>query len=90
MVNCHLLRFEVCRIIENRLNNLADLKVKNYGLAFIYAEEAKDARIRAYLDKQLVKNWQLAEQPCLRKYVQKILHVSKALPKTACCVDSER
>ncbi|XP_067940322.1 E3 ubiquitin-protein ligase rnf213-alpha-like [Watersipora subatra] len=59
LVNCHLLKYDVCRIIENRLSNLADHEVDSYGLAFIYAEEARDARIKAYLDKQLVRNWQL-------------------------------
>ncbi|XP_067936891.1 E3 ubiquitin-protein ligase rnf213-alpha-like [Watersipora subatra] len=56
MVNCHLLNYDVCRVIETRLSNTADDTVKDYGLAFIYAEEKRDARIRAYLDKYLVKN----------------------------------
>ena len=90
MVNCHLLRFEVSQIIENRLNNLADLKVKNYGLAFICAEEVKGARIRAYFAKQLVRDWHLTEESNLRSYVQRILRVPETLSNTACRVDPER
>ena len=90
MVNCHLLKYEVCRLIENRLNNLADLKVKTYGLAFIYAEEVKDARIRAYLDKQLARNCQLADVTSLKDYVCRLLHVPWSVAKTASTVDPDR
>ena len=73
MVNCHLLTYEVCRLIETRLSNTADDKVKDYGLAFIYAEERRDARIRSYLDKNVVKNYQITELTQLCQYVKKVL-----------------
>ena len=89
MVNCHLLKFEASRVIEARLSNLADVKVK-YGLAFIYDEEVKDARIRAYLDKQLVRNFAYADKDRLKAYVQGILKVPEEVTTTACCMDKDR
>ena len=86
MVNCHLLSYEVCRLIETRLSNTADDKVKDYGLAFIYAEERKDARIRTYLDKNIVKNAQLADVPKLSKYIKKVL----LLPESVVTYDPDR
>lgn len=90
MVNCHLLGYDVCRYIETRLTNTADDTVKTSGLAFIYAEEKKDARIRAYLDKHLVKNMQLTEPERLQSYVQKILTLPDNVRLSACSVDPNR
>ena len=89
MVNCHLLKFEVSKVIEERLHNWADIKVK-YGLAFIYDEEVKDARIRAYLDRQLVRNFEYADKDRLKAYVQSILKVPEEVTTTACCMDKDR
>ena len=89
MVNCHLLNYEVCRLIETRLSNTADDKVKDYGLAFIYAEEKRDARIRAYLDKHLIKKPDYTELSTISQYVMKILKVPES-KQSACVVDRER
>ncbi|XP_067936897.1 E3 ubiquitin-protein ligase rnf213-alpha-like [Watersipora subatra] len=86
MVNCHLLSYDVCRVIETRLSNTADDTVKDYGLAFIYAEEKRDARIRAFLDKNIVKNCQPAKLAVLREYVENSLKV----PKDNLSVDPDR
>ena len=90
MVNCHLLKNDACELVENRLNNLADHTVNTYGLAFVYAKEEKDARIRAYLDKHLAKNCSLAEESKLKDYVNSILRVPESVQKTASCVDPKR
>ena len=90
MVNCHLLGYKVCSYIETRLTNTADDTVKQYGLAFIYAEEKRDARIRAYLDKHLVKNVQLTAHDKLRDYVQEILTVPQEIRLSASTVDPTR
>ena len=90
MVNCHLLSYEVCRLIETRLSNTADDKVKDYGLAFIYAEEKRDARIRAYLDKHLVKTPEYAKLPQLQKYVEQLLMIPDSVSQSACTVDPSR
>ena len=91
MVNCHLLSFEVCREIEDRLSKLGDHAVENYGLAFIYAEEAKDARIKSYLDKHLTRDSRLAEMSRLKAYVMEILTSrSHSADSAASCVDINR
>mgnify|MGYP001803125186 CR=1 FL=1 len=90
MVNCHLLGYDVCRYIESRLTNTADDALKKYGLAFIYAEEKRDARIQAYLDKHLVKNMHLTEPEALQDYVQKILTLPEDVKLSACSVDQDR
>lgn len=89
MVNCHLLKYDVCRVIEKRLNSMADQKIKSYGLAFIYAKEEKDSRIKAYLDKYLVKDSPIVDDLHLQKYVKGILTISNH-SKSACCVDKDR
>ncbi|XP_067936895.1 E3 ubiquitin-protein ligase rnf213-alpha-like [Watersipora subatra] len=86
MVNCHLLSYDVCRVIETRLSNTADDTVKDYGLAFVYAEEKRDARIRAFLDKNVVKNCRQANLAVLREYVGNSLK----LPKNNYSVDPGR
>ena len=88
MVNCHLITYEVCRFIETRLSSITDGRVKNYGLAFIYAEEKRDARIRAYLDKHLIKNPVPAELEDIRNYVKKVLTEHRS-EKSACDVDRD-
>lgn len=89
VVNCHLLTYDICRTIENRLTQTAD-DHKDYALIFIYAEEAKDARIRAYFDKQLVKNAQPAKPEVLEQYVQRILQLPAGTQKSACLEDPDR
>ncbi|XP_067940324.1 E3 ubiquitin-protein ligase rnf213-alpha-like [Watersipora subatra] len=90
LVNCHLLKYDVCDIIENRLSHRADHDVDSYGLAFIFAAEAKDARIKTYLDKQLVRHWQPADEVKLKAYVKHLLHAPESIVKTACYVDPQR
>ena len=87
MVNCHMLGYDVCRSIETRLSNTADDTVKSYGLAFIYAEEKRDARIRAYLDRYHVKNVKLSTPAKLKKYVQGILRFPDEVALSASSVD---
>lgn len=91
MVNCHLLSFEVCRDIEDRLSKLGDHPIESYGLAFIYAEEAKDARIKSYLDKHLTRDSRLDDMSNLKAYVSRIL-ISRTLNcnSAASCVDINR
>ena len=89
MVNCHLLKFECSKVIETRLSNLADVK-PTYGLAFIYDEKVKDARIKAYLDKQLVRNFSYADKNKLKAYVQGILEVPEELTATNYSIDPDR
>jgi len=88
MVNCHLLKYDICQSIENRLNNLADFKNNSFGLAFIYDECAKNSRIRAYLDKYLLRNVQITDVKKLKSYVQELLTTNVQM--SACCVDPER
>jgi len=90
MVNCHLLSYEVCRFIENRLSSTGDDKVTTYGLAFLYAEEAKDARIRSYLDKNLVKNVKLAPMADLAAYVEKLLKLPDSVRSSASLADPNK
>ena len=91
LVNCHLLSFEVCREIEDRLSKLGDHQVQNYGLAFIYDEQSRDARIKAYLDKHLIGFHPMAEISKIRDYVQMILAArSSSYDFTASSVDSTR
>lgn len=91
VVNCHLLSFEVCREIEDRLSKLGDHMIENYGLAFLYAEEAKDARIKAYLDKHLIREHTLAEITEIKEYTQRILtHRSADYGISASKVDINR
>lgn len=64
--------------------------MKDYGLAFIYAEEKKDARIRAYLDKNLVKNRAIAKADDLTRYVAQILKIPDSMKnQTAAIVDPD-
>jgi len=90
MVNCHLLSYEVCRFIENRVSDATEEGNKDYGLALIYAEEVREARIRAYLDKYLVKNPMLADKKKLTAYVTRILTVPPDVLVSACHIDPER
>ena len=90
MVNCHSLSYRVSRVIEKRLSQTADDEVKTYGLAFLYAQEKRDARIRAYLDKHVKKNVELATPPKLRQYVQKILTLPRNVNQSPCTVDPTR
>ena len=91
LVNCHLLSFDVCREIEDRLSKLGDHQVQDYGLAFIYDEQVRDARIKAYLDRHLIGFHPLAEIPKIRGYVHKILAArTSAHDASASCVDSTR
>lgn len=78
------------RYIETRLSNTADDKVKTYGLAFIYAREKKDARIRAYLDQHLAKNVELSDEAELRQYVLEMLRLPEDVKLSACSVDYDR
>ncbi|XP_067936886.1 E3 ubiquitin-protein ligase rnf213-alpha-like [Watersipora subatra] len=89
MVNCHLLNYDVCRVIEDRLGNTADDTVKNYGLAFLYAEEKRDARIRAILESYLVKNPAQADIQQLQKYLAKTLLKIPSRTKSAGKVDPD-
>ena len=91
LVNCHLLSFDVCRDIEDRLSKLGDHQVQNYGLAFIYDEQSRDARIKAYLDRHLIGFHPIAEISNIRDYVHMILAArTSAHDVTASCVDSTR
>jgi len=90
MVNCHLLDYEVCRVVENRLSNTTDDTVKDYGLAFICAEEKRNARICLYLGNHLVKNPLLTDLHTLSHYVLQMLTVPEKVTKTACSVDKSR
>lgn len=90
MVNCHLLSSDICRMIDNRFSNNLGEMVKNYGLVLIYAQEYNDARIRAYFDKHLVKNSQLAKPSSLKEYVAKMVKVPDSVKDTACSVDPNR
>lgn len=90
MVNCHRLRFEVCREIENRLSNMADNTTPDYGLAFIYSSRAKDARIKAYLDKNLVRNPIIADKRDIAAYVERIMKHSNMDIRSASEVDQSR
>ena len=90
MVNCHSLSYRVSRVIEKRLSQTADDEVKTYGLAFLYAQEKRDARIRAYLDKHVKKNVELATPTKLRQYVQKILTLPQNVNQSPCTVDPTR
>lgn len=74
-------------MIELKLNTLSNLKERNFGLVFLYAEEAADARIRAYLDKFFIKHVgdMIASQQSLREYIStKILRSDDQIcPKKA-------
>ena len=50
----------------------------------------KEARIRAYLDKYLVKHSELAAEDKLRDYVLQMLTVPDSVTKTACSTDPHR
>lgn len=90
MVNCHLLGYDVSRYIETRLSNTADDEVKSYGLAFFYAQEKRDARIRAYLDKHLAKNVEISGEAELRQYVLQMLRLPNNVQLSPCLVDCDR
>ena len=90
VVNCHLLRYEVCRVVEDRLSKLASLSKKQFGLAFIYDIKAKDARIKTYLDKQLAKSYELASVEKLQAYVKQILQAPEDVEVSKWCVDPDR
>ena len=69
---------------------MADNKVKDFGLAFIYASEAKDSRIRAYLDRQLVRNAVPSDLKTLAAYVAKITTIPSQISRSAADVDQTR
>ena len=50
----------------------------------------KESRIRAYLDKYLVKHTELASEDKLRDYVLQMLTVPGSVTKTACSTDPHR
>ena len=89
LVNCHLLSYEMCRHIDAKLTSKADIKAGNdLGVAFIYAEEARDTRIRVYLDKYLVRDVMPPSPQELQNYVMKILRSDRAT--SACDVDPQK
>lgn len=69
MAHCEKLSYGACKEIEQRMSKISDLKQIKYGLVFLYAKEAADARIRAYLDKFFVKNTTTAPIEKLKEYV---------------------
>lgn len=89
MVNCHLLSYEICRYIEKRLTHFSDNEHKNFGVAFIYDEEAKDARIVALLDNYLIKQHSMCCKESLCQFVKRGLSVPSGV-KSACQVDPDR
>ena len=90
VVNCHLLQYEVCRVVEERLSKPASLSNKRFGLAFIYDIEAKDSRIKTYLDKQLAKSYELASVERLQAFVKNILQTHEDVEAAKWCVDPDR
>lgn len=90
MVNCHLIDYEICKEIEEKLSRARDQRNVNYGIAFIYDDEFKDARIRAYLDKHLVKNHAITTVRRLTDYVANILAGPSSVSESACAADPNR
>ena len=90
MVNCHLLDYDTCKLIEYRISQQKDAGNTQYGLVFIYPEEVKDAKIRSYLDKYLVKSAEIAEKGRITQYVLRMLRVSPDVEHTCGSVDPDR
>ena len=61
-----------------------------YGLAFVYDKEYKDARIRAYLDKYLIKNPDIIKMEKLKAYVEQILTIPRSVTTTASYADPHK
>lgn len=89
MVNCHLLSYAICKYIERRLVDGSINDTDNFGLCFIYAEENKGARIRAHLDKHLLRDVTPVDLPKLQDYVKHITRVEEGV-KSASSVDPVR
>lgn len=92
MAYCEKLSYSACKEIEQRMSKISDLKQVKYGLVFLYAKEAADARIRAYLDKFFVKNTTITPNEKLKEYVaKKILTCSAETAQiSSAVVDPER
>ncbi|XP_067936885.1 E3 ubiquitin-protein ligase rnf213-alpha-like [Watersipora subatra] len=90
VVNSHLLEHDICKEIEQTISAANEMSNVQYGLAFIYSEEVKNARIRTYLDKYLVKNVEVAPLENLKTYVSKNLTVPSSVTPTASSADPDR
>lgn len=89
MAFCEKLSFSACKEIELRISKLADNKNKQFGLIFLYAKEEPNARIRAYLDKYLVKTASQLDQDQLKEYVLNRIFSQKS-GDSASTVDPDR
>lgn len=89
MAHCEKLTFSACKEIELRVSRFSDSNNEKLGLVFLYAKEDSNARIRAYLDKYLVKTASLLEPEQLRDYVStRIFHSDT--DTSASIVDTDR
>ena len=69
MAHCERLSSSAYDEIENKLGKITDSKETMFGMVFLYAEEASNARIRSCLGNYLVKSAEVTDTEKLREYV---------------------
>lgn len=70
MAHCERLSSAAYDEIEAKLAKLTDKRDSKYGLVFLYAEEASNARIKSCLGNYLVNSASITEPEILQEYIR--------------------